>query len=357
MRAMELDLPIRLSDVTALQYKAQLREERSLDYCKWLSCLATERNPDAASRLFLERWPNAPQAHQVQKSLEIHELKSAVPPGSTSGADWGKPIVGVQSLASGFAEIAHSAALLGRLPGLQVIPFGVKVPVETSGATYAWVGEAHVKPISKMAFSNGVTLDVLKALGIVPLSGEFVKLTTRGTDVAMRNTLVNGLVAWQDRGFLDPLSTAIVGVRPASITAGLTPTANTGNLQTDVQSLLNSFFGARSGASPDTVLIANAQKAAQLRALNPGFGLQIIPTEAAGGTVVAVDGRGIYVADGGVMIDFSREASLQLNDAPDDPATASTIQVSLWQTNMVAVRVERTLNFFATPTSVAYLAA
>jgi len=49
--------------------------------------------------------------------------------------------------------------------------------------------------------------------------------------------------------------------------------------------------------------------------------------------------------DGGVEIDISREASLQMESAPDSPATASTVLVSLWQHNMVAIRAERFINW------------
>lgn len=352
---MELDTPIRLGDLTRAQLAIELKEQRSRAYCKWLSCLAEVRIPDAASRLFLERFPDSWGAGEVKKSLALLETKAGVPPGSTSGADWGAPLVGVQALASGFAAIARGASLLGRLPGLQEIPFKTKVPVETQSASYAWIGENSTKPVSKLGFSSGVTLDMLKALGIIVLSAEFVKLTAPGTDIALRNTLVRGLVAFQDKAFLDPTSAAIVGQRPASITNGLTPTANTGNLATDVATLLGAFFTARPGAQ-DVSLIANAAKAAALRALNPGFGLPIVPTEAAGANVIVVDGSGIFVADGGVLIDVSREASLQLDSAPDNPPTAATVPSSLWQLNLVAYKVERFVNWYATPTSVAYLA-
>src|SRR6186997_186579 len=95
------NLPARLADVT----RAQILEAQSLDYVKWLSCLATTKVPDSASELFLARYPNSLGASAVRKSLDTLELKSATPPGSTSGADWGKPLIGVQSLASGFAQI------------------------------------------------------------------------------------------------------------------------------------------------------------------------------------------------------------------------------------------------------------
>lgn len=347
-----MELPLRLQDVT----RAQLRDIQSRDYCKWLSCLATARVPDAASRIFLTRWPHSQSASIVRTSLDSMELKAAIPPASTSGADWAAPLVGIQTLVSGFAAFAHSLALLGRIPGLHLIPFRTRIPTQTQGAAWAWIAEGSPKPVSKLAFDPGVTLDMLKSSAILPFTAEFVKLEAPGTDAALRDQLAAEIVAFQDKSFLDPASMAIAGVRPKSITAGLTPTASTGNLQADVQTMLNAFFAARPGAR-EPVLIAGAHKAAQLRALNPGFGLPIIPTEAAGGTVVVVDGTGIYYADGGVMIDMSREATIQMNDAPDNPATATTVMQSLWQNNEVAYKVERTLNFFATPTSVAYLAA
>jgi HK97 family phage major capsid protein len=49
--------------------------------------------------------------------------------------------------------------------------------------------------------------------------------------------------------------------------------------------------------------------------------------------------------DGDVTIDASREASLQMDTAPDSPATASTTFVSMFQQNMVAIRAERYINW------------
>jgi hypothetical protein len=64
------------------------------------------------------------------------------------------------------------------------------------------------------------------------------------------------------------------------------------------------------------------------------------PTD--GYPIVALNAPEILLADdGGVSIDVSREASLQMNDAPDSPETTSTILVSLWQRNMVAIKAER----------------
>ena len=91
--------------------------------------------------------------------------------------------------------------------------------------------------------------------------------------------------------------------------------------------------------------------------MNPGFGLPIYSSEAAGGTVVMLDPAGILYADGGVEIGLSGAASVQMSDTPDDPSTATTVNVSLFQTNCIAYRVERFLNFAAVTGAVRYLAA
>jgi len=64
--------------------------------------------------------------------------------------------------------------------------------------------------------------------------------------------------------------------------------------------------------------------------------------------VVLVNASDIYFADeGGVAVDMSREASLEMADNPshdsDTPAPAEL--VSMFQTNSVAFRAERTLNW------------
>ena len=49
--------------------------------------------------------------------------------------------------------------------------------------------------------------------------------------------------------------------------------------------------------------------------------------------------------DGQVTIDASREASLQMECAPDSPPTGSTVLISLWQQNAVAIKAERFINW------------
>jgi hypothetical protein len=51
----------------------------------------------------------------------------------------------------------------------------------------------------------------------------------------------------------------------------------------------------------------------------------------------------VYLADdGGLSIDMSQEASVQMNDAPS--AGAQSL-VSLWQNNLVGIRAEQYINW------------
>ncbi|MNE19564.1 Phage capsid family protein [compost metagenome] len=81
------------------------------------------------------------------------------------------------------------------------------------------------------------------------------------------------------------------------------------------------------------------------------FGLPVIvseyvPSDSGGSLVALVNASDIYEADeGGIDLSMSTEASLQMDNAPDNPTTASTVLVSLWQRNLVGFRAERTINW------------
>jgi hypothetical protein len=49
----------------------------------------------------------------------------------------------------------------------------------------------------------------------------------------------------------------------------------------------------------------------------------------------------LYSDNGGIEIDSTEQAALQMNDSPTDPAVAATVFQSLWQNNLWAVKVTR----------------
>jgi HK97 family phage major capsid protein len=62
--------------------------------------------------------------------------------------------------------------------------------------------------------------------------------------------------------------------------------------------------------------------------------------------IILVNASDILLADDGqVTLDASREASLQMDSAPDSPPTSATTMISLWQNNMIAIKAERYINW------------
>jgi hypothetical protein len=68
----------------------------------------------------------------------------------------------------------------------------------------------------------------------------------------------------------------------------------------------------------------------------------------AGNLVIAINAPDIFLADDGqVTLDASREASIEMSDAPanrSDTAVGASL-VSMYQTNSIAVRAERYINW------------
>lgn len=330
-------------------------QQRALNFCKWLSCyVETNGSPGRASERFLQRYPDAltDSREIVTKSIAIFE-KAAVAPGDTVNPSWAGALYGVAKLLDAFIAIARSASLIGRIPNLRMIPFHVRVPVQSQAANYYWVQQGQLKPIARLQFDPGVTLGPTKIEGIVIETLELVRLTAPGMDAVLRDELINGLTASTDQAFLDPASAPIADTRPGAITSGVTPTAATGNLRDDVGALVKDFYEGRPGAKG--VLILSEGVAAQLVGVdgNPdsAYRMPLITTAAAGDNVIALDPQGVCVADGGVAIDATEQAAVEMDDAPDGTHELT----SLWQKNLVGIKVERMINWEALPNAVKYL--
>jgi HK97 family phage major capsid protein len=57
--------------------------------------------------------------------------------------------------------------------------------------------------------------------------------------------------------------------------------------------------------------------------------------------IVAIDAAEVFLSDGGIELDASEQALLEMATSPDSPRTAATVLVSTWQQNLVATLVRR----------------
>jgi len=302
--------------------------------------------------------------------------KAAVAPALTSDASWAGNLVGDEtSVFADFVEYLRPQTILGKfgqggIPSLRNVGFRMPLIGQTSGGSGYWVGEGKAKPLTKFDFSR-TTLEPLKVANIAVASKEVLRDSSPSADGIIRDSLVAALRERLDIDFIDPTKAASAGISPASITYGVTPIPSSGttadHVRADMQAVFGAFIAANNAPQtgvwvmPATVALAlslmqNPLGSAEFPGIgmNGGtlFGLPVIVSEYVpndptnGATVVLINAGDVYLGDeGGFEVDFSREASLQMDDAPDNPSTASTVLVSLWQNNLVGFLAERTINW------------
>jgi len=189
----------------------------------------------------------------------------------------------------------------------------------------------------------------------------------------VRDSLAAALIERIDRDFIDPAEAGSANVQPASITSGLVALTSAGtsadNARTDVGVILKNYLSANQSVAglvfimPNTLamalsLMVNSLGQPEFPALgvNGGslMGVPVITSQYAanesggGNLVVAVNAPEVFLADDGqVTVDASQEASLQMSDAPTGSSTsgAGASVVSMYQTNSIALRAERFINW------------
>ncbi len=299
-------------------------------------------------------------------------LKAAVAAGTATDAVWAGPLVH-PNISTDFLELLRAATILGKIPGLRVVPFNTLIPKQTAGGSYNWVGEAKPKPVTSLAFGS-VSLGYAKAAGIIAITEELARLSSPAAETLVRADMVAGIARFLDQQFTDPTVAAVANVHPASITNGAPNAAATGNPLADFMAVINHFAIKNIDVSGLTVIMSptNALSLA-FRTYSTGDpmfpgvtvnggtyrGINIVTSNTVGTNIIALQPNLIlYADDGGVTIDVSREASIQMDSAPDAPPAATTVFVSLWQQNMIGLRAERWINWLpANIDAVYYLTA
>ncbi len=304
-------------------------------------------------------------------------VKAAVAAGSTTDSTWAGPLVVVQPLVNEFLELLRPRTLLGRIPGLRRVPFNVSVPSQTTGGTYSWVGQNKPKPVTKADYAT-VTLTFAKAAGIIVLTEELVKLSTPSAEGMVREEMIAGMGQFLDTQFVDPTVAAVSNVNPASITNGASTAAASGvtgaAAKADLAASVAVFTAAGIPLEGSVWLMSDSNAFGLGLSMNalgqplfPGvgqtggsiFGIPIIVSNNVGNRVILVHAPSIlYADDGGVSIDVSREASVQMDSTPTDTVDATTVYVSLWQRNLVGLKAERFITWTRARTAaVRYISA
>jgi HK97 family phage major capsid protein/HK97 family phage prohead protease len=324
---------------------------------------------------------NLVQAAEIAKQWsdstpEVAEvLKAAMAAGTTTDADWAAPLVPYQQMSSEFIELLRPETIVGKLTKLRSVPFNVRIPGQTQGSSVNWVGEAAPKPVSELKFGD-ITLRFNKLAGIVVISDELARLSTPAAEGIIRGDLTAQIAQFMDDSFINPANAEVADVRPASVTNGVAAIVASGTdaeaLRADVRTLYSQFIAANLSVADGAWVMTSTQAMAIGMMQNPlgqaefpglsatggtFMGLPVVVSEtvpttagtggaAATSIIVLVKQSEILIADdGGVTIDVSREASLQMSSTPDSPQAATSVMTSLWQNNLVGIRAERMITW------------
>lgn len=317
---------------------------------------------------FAKQWQDS--TPEVQPMVEhMWRTKSAVAVGTTTDSTWAGPLVVTQPL-NEFLEMLRPRTLLGRIPGLRQVPFNVSIPTQTTGGTYGWVGQNKPKPVTKADYST-VTVPFAKAAGIIVISEELATLSSPSAEGLVREEMIAGMSAFLDAQFVDPAVAVSANVSPASITNGAATIASSGvtgaAAKVDLASRIGVFVAANIPTSESVWLMNEANAfgiSISVNALGqplfPGFnmnggtlmGIPVVVSNNVGARVVLVHTPSIFYADeGGVRVDVSREASVQMDTAPTDTVDATTVYLSLWQRNLIGLKAERMITWIRARTA------
>lgn len=312
---------------------------------------ASSGNLMQAAEIAKSRWSDSsPEVADV--------LKAAVLAGTTTDSTWAAPLINYQVMAGEFLEYLRPMTLLGRIPGMRRVPFNIQIPSQTAGSLAQWVGETISKPVSALAFTS-LTLRWAKVANIVVMTDELVRMSNPAAEAIVRDDLAAGVAQFLDQQFITPGIAAVTNVSPASITNGAPTSAASGTtadaVRQDFKTAIASFTSDNIPFS-GIVIAMNSNLGASLGMMHNALGQPEFPTLSGEGgtimgitvvvsdnvpsaTIVFIKANEILMADeGGINIAVSREASLQLDSNPAEPPTGV---VSLFQQNMVALRVER----------------
>lgn len=315
-----------------------------------------------ASQIAEERWgKSAPTLVRV--------IKAGVAGGSgygTGSDSWGTELVSADNRFTGdFIEFLTSATIFDRLP-LREVPANVTIKGQDGIATGYWVGESKGIPVSAQDFST-VSLTPKKVAALSVVSKELLRYSSPAAERLVRDALVEASRQRVDQTFLGTGSAS--ASTPAGILQGVSGETASGTdasaLRDDIATLYAHFLGAKNASDLQFVMTPTLAKSISL--MRNALGQREFPELGAmggmleGDAVVTGDNVGAThfillkpseiwrIGDAGVEVSLSMDATIEQDSNPtgdaEAPTAASANLMSMFQTENVAFKVVRPINF------------
>jgi hypothetical protein len=238
----------------------------------------------------------------------------------------------VSGLVAAFLAHTDRQSILGQIPGAMRLPLTAIARTTIGTLEAEETDEGATKAVAYLSF-NSINPPLRKVQAGVVVSEDFFRATDRATVDGLRDLLTAATAEKTDA--------ALVEVLTAGGAAGASTPAELVGLLSD-------------GAPREPVLIGSLSDLLSLpdATLNAfdRLGIRLLPTPAAAGKLIALDGPGLLVSDAGVEVATATHATLDLPGSPE----GST--VSLWQANLACLRAERFLRLAVRAGAAAWIA-
>jgi hypothetical protein len=250
----------------------------------------------------------------------------------------------------------EAGSIIGKMSLLRRVPFLRRLLRPTASARGYWVGaNARAKPLSRFAL-EGSALNPLTVATIVVITSEAAQFQDPLTDAATRADTERANRERLDASFIDVSNAGVADVEPASVTNSVMPISSTGDPAQDVAALIENFAGDFSAA----YFVTDPTTAARIALARDAGGAFLFPDcgprggsilnvplitsrgspldVSTGGQLALVDASGIAVALDGMDVDRAEGAAIEMADDPDNAPDANTVLISLFQSDLVALR-------------------
>ncbi len=297
----------------------------------------------------------------------VDNIKAAVAGGGTDSGEWGSELAQADTRFAGdFVEFLYSMTVFDKLP-LRPMPENVHVKGQDGAATGYWVGQSKAIPVSAPSASD-VELQALQVGAIAVCSKKLIRNSSPSAELFIRDSIVQASAQRVDTTFFSTAA-AVSGVSPAGILNGLSALAPSGTdaaaVRADMMSLYSSFLTGKNASGLIQIMTPSMAKALALL-VNALGQPEFVGLNANGGTLL---GDPVYtgdnvtpgdwilmkpsdiwkIGDSGVQVSMSDQATIEQDSAPqgatDTPVAASATITSMWQTESVAFKAVRSINY------------
>jgi len=329
---------------------------RAKDFLRFLTTVAA-RNGNVVEAIQSARARNS----SIVEAFE----KAAISPGTTSDGSFAGPLAPLRAYGQAFLDLIRPRSIVGRMQSAFVnAPVNTAIPRQVGGATAGWVGEGQIAGFSRLSLDT-VELPATKLQGLVAISTELAKFSSPAAERVIENDLGATVISMVDTAFLDP-SAAATGASPASITYGAPVVAASGAtvaaFRADVRELVRQMTLAGAVfAAPfwvmsqqmlinlslaDSALVQNG-RIGEIPVLTSTLDVMSDGSSPDSGRIFLLDAAQVLYADEGLEVETAKHATVQLADVADSPEVATTVQISLWQRNLLGLKATRYVNFQA----------